>query len=301
MTPLIIFMYALFSSSFSVGKILLTYTSPIFLVGLRMVPAGIILVGYQLWRHKKFPKLGKNDLWLYIQLIVLGIYAAYIFRFLGLKYLASSKTALLFNASPFFTALYSYIFFQEKMTRKQWLGLIIGFLGLIPILLTTSLTEQKLGEFLYISWPEIAILIAVALHSYGWIVVRKLVKHNDHSPAMVNGVTFLFGGLLALITAPFLEEVKPIENPMAFIGWLSYVIIVSNIICYNLYGYLMKHYTATFISFAGFIVPIFAGLIGWGFLNEKITWHFYASCLIIFLGLYLFYQDELKHKALISK
>jgi drug/metabolite transporter (DMT)-like permease len=63
----------------------------------------------------------------------------------------------------------------------------------------------------------------------------------------------------------------------------------------------MKHYTATFISFAGFIVPIFAGLIGWGFLNEKITWHFYASCLIILFGLYLFYQDELKYKALASK
>lgn len=301
MTPLIIFMYALFSSSFSVGKQLLTYTSPILLVGIRMVPAGIILIMYQLFRHQKLPKLHKNELFLYLQIIILGIYAAYIFRFWGLKYLASSKTALLFNASPFFTALYSYIFFQEKMTYKQWFGLIIGFIGLIPILSTTSLTEQRFGEFLYISWPEIAILIAVALHSYGWIVVRQLVKHNDHSPAMVNGITMLFGGLLALITAPFVEEVKAIDNFSHFIGWLSYVIIVSNIICYNLYGYLMKHYTATFVSFAGFIVPIFAGFIGWGFLNETITWHFYISCFIVFVGLYLFYQDELKYKALVSK
>ncbi len=301
MTPLIIFMYALFSSSFSVGKILLTHVSPILLVGIRMIPAGLILIGYQLWRHQKLPKLHKDELFLYLQIIVLGIYAAYIFRFWGLKYLASSKTALLFNASPFFTALYSYIFFQERITSKQWLGLIIGFVGLIPILMTTSSTEQMLGEFLYISWPEIAILIAVALHSYGWIVVRKLVKHNDHSPAMVNGVTMLFGGILALITAPFLEELKPIVHPIPFLGWLSYVIIVSNIICYNLYGYLMKHYTATFVSFAGFIVPIFAGLIGWGFLHESISWHFYVSCLIIFVGLYLFYQDELKYKALAHK
>lgn len=301
MTPLIIFMYALFSSSFSVGKILLTYASPILLVGLRMIPAGVILIGYQLARHHKLPKFNKNELILYAQIIILGIYAAYIFRFWGLKYLASSKTALLFNASPFFTALYSYVFFHEKMTHKQWFGLIIGFLGLIPILMTTSITEQKIGEFLYISWPEIAILIAVSLHSYGWIVVRQLVKNKDHSPAIVNGITFLFGGLLALVTAPFLEDLKPIDNVAPFIGWLSYVIIVSNIICYNLYGYLMKHYTATFISFAGFIVPIFAGLYGWGFLHEKITWHFYLSCFIVFIGLYLFYQDELKYKALVSK
>lgn len=301
MTPLILFMYALFSSSFSAGKILLNYASPILLVGLRMVPAGIILIGYQVARHQKLPKFNKNELILYAQIIVLGIYAAYIFRFWGLKYLASSKTALLFNASPFFTALYSYIFFHEKMTRKQWLGLIIGFLGLIPILLSTSLTEQKIGEFLYISWPEIAILIAVALHSYGWIVVRQLVRNKEHSPAIVNGITFLCGGILALITAPFFENLKPIDDVAPFVGWLSYVIVVSNIICYNLYGYLMKHYTATFISFAGFVVPIFAALIGWGFLNEKITWHFYVSCFIIFIGLYLFYKDELKYKALATK
>ena len=294
MAPLIILMYALFSSSFSVGKVLLNYAPPILLVGLRMLPAGIILISYQYFRQHKFPSLGKQDFILYAQIVLLGIYGAYIFRFWGLKYLTSSKTALLFNASPFFTALYSYIFFNERMTQKQWFGLTIGFLGLIPILLTTSLNEQKFGELLYISWPEAAILIAVALQSYGWIAVRKLIKHNGHSPAFVNGITMALGGFLALITAPFLENVQPIEHISQFVGWLSYVIIVSNIICYNLYGYLMKHYTATFISFAGFIVPIFAALYGWGLLHEQITWHFFASCLIVFIGLYLFYQDELK-------
>ena len=295
MTPLIILMYALFSSSFSVGKVLLNYVSPIFLVGIRMMPAGVILIGYQFMRYKKMPFFGKKELLLYAQIIVLGIYGAYIFRFWGLKYLSSSKTALLFNASPFFTALYSYLFFHERMTRKQWLGLIIGFIGLIPILLTTSMSEQKIGEFFYISWSELAILVAVALQSYGWIIVRKLIKHCAHPPAIVNGITMLCGGILALITAFIFEGFHRIDDPEKFIGWLSYVIIVSNIICYNLYGYLMRYYTATFISFAGFIVPIFAALYGWGFLHERITWHFYLSCLIVFFGLYLFYQDELKN------
>lgn len=294
MAPLIILMYALFSSSFSVGKVLLKYVSPIFLVGIRMLPAGIILLSYQYFRNQRFPIMRKKEFYLYAQIIILGIYGAYIFRFWGLKYLASSKTALLFNATPFFTALYSYVFFHEKMSTKQWIGLIIGFVGLIPILITTSLTEQELGEFFYISWPEIAILIAVALQSYGWIIVRKLIKHKGHSPVFVNGLTMVGGGLLALISAPFFEGLHPIEDAGKFVGWLLYVIIVSNIICYNLYGYLMRYYTATFISFAGFIVPIFAALYGWGFLNEKITWHFYLSCLIVFFGLYLFYQDELK-------
>lgn len=294
MTPLLIVMYALFASTFATGKILLEYVTPIFLVGIRMVPAGLILVGYQIWQHQRLPKFSRQELWLFAQLVFLGMYAAYGFRFWGLKYLASSKTALLYNISPFVTSLYSYLWFKEKMTLKQWIGLVIGFLGMIPILISTSGSEQQLGEFLYISWPELSVLLAAALQSYGWVAVRRLVRDHEHSPTMVNGISMLFGGLLALLTAPFVETIKPIDDMPIFLGWLTYVIVVSNIICSSLYGYLLKHYSATFVSFAGFILPIFAALYGWGFMHETITWHFYASCTIVFIGLFLFHQDELK-------
>ncbi len=265
-----------------------------------MFLAGSILLTYQFLWKKECIYIKKKHLWLYAQIIFLGIYAAYVFRFMGLKYLTSTKTAFLFNSSPFFTAIYSYIFFNDRMTKKQWLGLIIGFLGLIPILLTSSPIEQEWGEIFFISWPELAILIGVALHSYSWIVVRKLVKEKAHTPLIVNGITMFGGGIVALITAPLIEGfapiVKPLEHIVPFLGWLSFVVIISNIICYNLYGHLLKKYSATFISFSGFLVPIFAALYGWGLLSEKITWQFYVSSLIVFIGLYLFYQDELKSK-----
>ena len=143
MAPLIILMYALFSTSFSAGKILMQYTSPIFLVGVRFFLAGAILLFYQFVWAKKRIHIKKSQLWLYAQIIIFGIYAAYVLRFFGLKYLTSSKTAFLFNSSPFFTALYSYAFFNDRMTKKQWLGLIIGFIGLIPILLVSILLSQS--------------------------------------------------------------------------------------------------------------------------------------------------------------
>lgn len=297
MAPLIILMYALFSSSFSVGKVLLTYAPPIFLVGIRMILAGSILLAYYLFWLKHPINIKQKHYGLYLQIILLGIYAAYIFRFFGLKYLTSSKTAFLFNSSPFFTALYSHMVFGDKITKRQWIGLFIGFLGLIPILISSSPIEQEWGEFFFISWPELSILCAVALHAYSWIVVRKLVRDKAHTPMMVNGITMLGGGLLALVTAPFVENFALIIQPLTqvtFWEWLFFIIIVSNVICSNLYGHLLKKYSTTFLSFCGFLVPIFAALYGWGLLGEKISWHFYASCIIVFIGLYLFYKDELK-------
>ena len=48
---LIIIMYALFAASFSMGKLLLNHTSPIFLTGIRMLIAGPILLAYQFFSH----------------------------------------------------------------------------------------------------------------------------------------------------------------------------------------------------------------------------------------------------------
>ncbi len=289
---LIILLYALFASSFSMGKILLRYTEPIFLTGARMSIAGIILLAYQyFWPTASF-RFKKKHWKLYAQITLFGIYFNYILRFWALDYLPSSKTSFFYNFAPLISALYSYMIFNERLTKRQWIGLSIGFIGMIPLLLGTSPGEQKVGEWFFISLPEIAVLCSVALHSYSWIIVRKLVREKSYSPMMVNGLCMTFGGLLALITSPFVEGIFPVTNVSSFFGWLMLVILISNIICHNLYAHLLKQYTATFLSFAGFLSPIFASLYGWAFLQEKITWNLYVSGAIVLIGLYFFYRDE---------
>lgn len=299
---LIFLLYALFATSFPISKMLLTYTPPIFLTAIRMIIAGSCLLAYQLLYKKRKLTIDPKNIWLYIQIILFGIYITYILRFWGLRDLSPSKTAFLFNMAPFFSALYSYFFLKEYMTRKQWLGLAIGFIGLIPILISSSKCNLSIGDFFCMSWPELAILAAVASHSYSWILMRSLVKDKSHSPATINGICMTIGGVMALITSLFAENIPHIDNMGTFITLLLAVIIISNIICHNLYGHLLRRYTATFLSLAGFLGPLLTTLYGWilatiapglSALHETITWHFYASVFIVFIGLYLFYQDEL--------
>lgn len=294
-------MYALFASSFSVGKVLLSYAQPIFITGTRMLVGGSILLAYQYWGAREGFRIVWKHRWLYLQMILFGIYITYILRFWALNYLPSSKTCFLYNLSPFLSSLYLYLLFGERMSKRQWVGLIIGFLGLIPILIATTPQEELFGEFLFVSWPELVILLSVATHSYSWIVMRKMVRYKSYSPIMINGLSMACGGLLALITSLIVEGTPPLITDVApFVGWLMFVVIVSNIICYNMYGSLLKRYSPTFLSFAGFLAPIFAGFYGWAFLNETITWHFYVSNIIVFIGLYIFYQEELKQQPFVE-
>ncbi len=258
-----------------------------------MFIAGILLLIYQyFYAHEHF-KFKRSHIPLYAQLIIIGTYASYILRFWALESLTASKSMFLYNCAPFMTSLYSYFFFSEKMTRKQWFGLFLGMVGLIPLLMSSSPAEQTFGEFLFISWPEVATILSVAAYSYSWIVMRTLIRDKSYSPMMVNGISMFAGGLLALITSFFVEGPFPVTNFWPFITLLAFIIIISNIICHNLYGHLLRKYSATFLSFAGFLGAPFAAIYGFFLKNEVITWHFYLSSVIVFVALYLFYKDEM--------
>jgi len=258
-----------------------------------MLVAGPILLFYHSVIKKGSIRFKWSHLSYFVQLTIFGMYFNYLIRFWALHDLPASKVSFLFNFSPFFSALYSYFIFKERMTRLQWVGLAIGFTGLIPLLFTTTLAEQELGQFLFLSWQEIGVLTSVALHSYCWILVRKLVKDKQYTPMMVNGISMTCGGLMALITSMYFDGPFPVTNVPEFLKWSAVIILISNIICHNLYAFLLRHYTATFLSFAGFLSPLFSALYGWGLLGERITWHFFLSAVLVFIGLYLFYRHEL--------
>lgn len=292
---LIFFLQALWASSIPISKVLLGLMTPIFLAGIRMFIGGALLLGYYYFYMREKFTLTKSHWRSYLQIIFFGIYVKYVLRYWGLSHLPASKMAFLTNATPFLVALFSYFLLKETLSRIQWLGLAIGFVGLTPVLMAKSSSIPLWGYFNFISLPELAILMECAAHGYALVLMRNMVKNLGYSSGMANGIRMFGGGVMALGTAYFVEGTAPLGccDPLPFIGWLTILIIVSNVICNNFYVYLMKYYTATFLSFTDFLSPIFVGIYGWFFLHETITWHYFASGSIVFAGLYLFYQHEL--------
>jgi drug/metabolite transporter (DMT)-like permease len=298
---LIFLLYALFGSSFVLGKMALTCTTPFFLTGIRMTAGGLILLTYLYTYSRKELRFNWSHISWFAQMTFFGIYITYALRFWALGYMPAAKTNFIYNLSPFISALFSFTVLHEKLSSKKLIGLAIGLLGIIPILISSSGSEQTLGEFAFLSWPEIAAMISVATHTYSWIIMRKLVKEYNYSPMTVNGICMTSAGILGFFTSLYIDGPMPIKEGTFtyFFSVLTLVIIISNIICCNLYGWLLKKYTATFLSFAGFLSPIFTALYGWLLIGETVTWHFYLSCAIVFSGLYLFYQEELQDTSII--
>ncbi|MDB6081465.1 MAG: hypothetical protein JWO53_737 [Chlamydiia bacterium] len=293
---LVFLLYALFASVFTVSKEALHHASPFFLVASRMLIAGIIMLLYQIIKEKQTFHL-KKSAWLKITLLALfNIYFTNVFEFWGLQYLTSFKTCFIYSLSPFVSAFLSYLLLQESLTTKKWVGLVVGFCGFIPILMNQTAHEEIGGHLWLFSWPELAVCAAAVSSVYGWILLRQLVQQEGTPPILANSLSMLIGGTIALFHSLYVEEWNPIpvSNFQIVIECTFFLVIISNMICYNLMGYLLKRFSATFMSFAGLTTPLFTALFGFFMHGELTTTSFWISFLFVCFGLVVFYQEELK-------
>ncbi len=293
---LVVVLYSLFASVFTISKIGLEYTEPFFFVGTRMLAAGVLLLIYQGITAPKSLRLGGKHLGRLFALGLFNIYLTNAMEFWGLKYLTSFKTCFIYSLSPFMAAILSYFLLDERISRRKWLGLAVGCAGFIPILLTHTSSEAAMTYVGIVSLPELAVMVAAAASSYGWILLRQLVKDEGFTPMVANGYSMLIGGIMALVHSYLVEPWHPIpvSEFAPFLKCTLLLIVVSNVLAYNLYGHLLKHFTATFLSFAGFMTPLITAFFGWLVLGETITVFFVASACIVFAGLLIFYQQELR-------
>jgi len=281
-----------YASTFTMGKLLLNYLPPIYLIGLRAFFGGLFLLAIQyVWDKKQFFIKWCNVSSL-LQYAFFNIYLSFVLEFIAFQYVSSIKVTLIYNLASFITPFYAFIFFGQRMTNRKWLGLSIGLAGVLPILLF-SVPKKSLQAFGMISWPEIFLILAVFSFCYGWVHIKKLML-QQYPPLMTNGVTMVWGGIMGLTTAYFFESWQPISHPVPTISLMVGLIIVGNLITSNLWVNLFKYYTISLVAFGSLMVPMFASVGGYFILGETISWDMLVSMIIVSIGLYIFYQEELR-------
>lgn len=286
--------FALLAGGITVNKYILEFLTPAWFVALRMSLAGIILLIYNI-RH-----LNRE---VYTRLLedwkLLGLVAACttlvpsLLKAFGLKHLFAAKSTLLASIDPFVTAIFAYWLWNEKLTWRKSTGIFFGCLGMIIIASARTSEEISWQVFWYISYPELAVLAAVTLSRYGWILAQDLLKKDRYTPTQINGIIMLLSGALAWMMAwvdgePFVEKTTlPLPVILLFIS----SIVAANVIGYAMYAHCLKKYSATLISLAGFLVPLLVALFAHIWLQEPLPMAFFLASGSIFIGLFMFYLD----------
>jgi drug/metabolite transporter (DMT)-like permease len=311
---LILVAFGLLASAITTNKIILYSLAPEFLVAIRMIIAAFILWLYSLVRTKHALNWGRirSSFSLLAMTALFTTFFPSNLKAYALAHMASSKMAFFGTLDPFVTALYSYAMHKERLTRQKWLGMLLGFVGMMVLIIKPSPLEEQFKAFWVLSYPELAAFWAIVLSRFGWINAQQLLKKDLFSPISLNIMLMALGGIVSLGATLIRQQTSVVslsiapltllhDFPLNLVGpgmqlilFLCYTIIVGNVFGYTLYATVLRRYSATFVALTGFSVPLFVHVFGWLFLNESLSFTFFISCLITFSGLLLFFYDERK-------
>jgi drug/metabolite transporter (DMT)-like permease len=258
-------------------------------VGVKLVLAGSLLIAYYIIAQRKTIQHASIQWYYYLQMIICGAIGAQYLKYWGLQFISASKAALLFNSSPFFVALFSWLRWRERLAPLQWCGLVLSFIGLIPIIMATTPAEEVAGMLGVFSLPEIAVIIAAACHAISFTAKRAVLHADGFVSARVNGIYLLTGGLWSLgswcwVGMPYEEGML-----MTALGYAAFTTIIGKVICSTMTLYLLRSYSATFLSFMEYWYPLCVALWSWLLWHEIPSYHYWLSACVVLCGQLLFY------------
>ncbi|HZG59868.1 MAG TPA: EamA family transporter [Anoxybacillus sp.] len=243
-------MCLIFGTTFLVIKIgLEAGWTPYFSAGFRFFIAGLLVVIYGV-ATKQFQIPTKKN---FIEFLITGLCMTGITfgtLYWAEQHIPSSFAALLSATGPFFVSLFHSRMEKVKITKAQFAGLALGFLG-IGLITGPSLSVQFNLFWLIACF---VIIIGESFYAFGTIYSKMVLKQGV-SPLMLNGYQMLFGGLLLIILSFAFEN--PSFSGISYSGWISllYLIVIGSVLGHGLYYWLIKKTNPAFPSTWLYVSP----------------------------------------------
>ncbi len=180
----------LFSFTGGFAKLLSQYMSSLEVVFFRNV-SGVLIIGYSIYKLPLNQQGGKPFL-----LFLRGLigFLALLMYFYDIAHISLAEALTFSKTAPIFTAIFAYIFINEKLSLRGWGGVFIGFIG---ILFITKFTGTNLSKT---DWLGILSGVGAGL---AYTSIREL-KHYYDTRAIV--LSFMLVGTIGPIILMILGE-----------------------------------------------------------------------------------------------
>lgn len=273
-------------------------TTPLFLAGVRLVPAGGLVLLVAAWFRLPQPKTWQAWGWISIFALLDGLmFQGFLAE--GLERTSAGLGSMMIDSQPIAIAILSSWLFAERIGFWGWLGLAIGVLGISLIGLPSEWILSGLHhEAVSVNWLEIDwfsngqwwMLLAALSMALGTITIRYV--QNYANPIVATGWHMILGGVPLLVSS-LLWEIEPWQRVSGW-GWLEvgYATIFGSAIAYGIFFYLATQGDLTSFASLTFLTPVFALLFSSLFLGEVLNWVQWPGVILTIFSIVLINQRE---------
>ncbi len=278
MNKLLPFIFVLlWSSAFVTTKPIVDNSDPFAALAFRFLIVAIGFLIFSIYQNLSL-KLNKKD---FIQsfssgVLFHGVYLGGVF-FSVSRDIPTGITALIVTMQPILTNALAGPFLKEYVGWKQWLGVILGFIG----------SAMVLGVDIGVTLPTIGIIASfIALLSITSATLFQK-KYSGNIPLPVSNMYQAAGGcffhliIILFFVDPF------IEFNSTFLIAMSHQIFLVSFGAFTILMFLIKNNSASKTVTVFFLIPATTAFMAWIFLNEQLTTIDLLGFLVASLGVFI--------------
>ncbi len=270
---------ALWGTGFVGAKYGLPWAGPFDFLAIRFViVAGLIGLVAILWRAP-WPR----DPWTWLHIatagvLLHGVYLGGVFAGIDAG-VPAGVTALIVGTQPVLTAFAVGPLLGERLSRRQWLGFVLGFLGLLLVL----------GERIRLPDSEgmaalVCPLIALLAITVGTLYQKRFCPDLD----LRSGTTIQYvAAAIVLVPVALLFDDQPLQWTTEFIFALTWLSVVLSLGAISLLFFLLRRGQASRVTSLFYLVPPTAAGYAWLLFGETLGPMALVGMAVIMVGLAL--------------
>ena len=271
----------LWSSAFITTKPIIDNSDPFSALAFRFALVALGFFLFSIYSKKKIIIDRKNFFESFFSGVLFhGVYLGGVFFSIS-KGMPTGIAALIVTLQPILTNALSGPILNEKVSLKQWIGVLLGFSGAVMVLgfdIGTKIPTIGL----------VATVVALIAITTSTIWQKKL---SNNLPLSVSNMNQALGGFIFHIIIIILFAEPYINFSTTFIIAMSHQIFLVSFGAFTILMFLIKKNSASKTVSIFFLVPPTSAFMAWLFLNENLSNLDLLGFLIATIGVYIATRD----------
>ncbi len=263
----------LWGTGFLFGKIAFREMSVSENVTFRFGIAAIVLIPL-LFRHRI--TFTRKDFTLLILAALVGVPVQFLIQFKGLQLTTVSHASLIVGTLPVLIALTSAIFLHERLSRVEWIILLLSPLGVVAIAVSGGSNNSNAGPTLI---GDMLVLVSMFAAVFMIMITKRLTA--KYNPTQITAWMLILGTIL-LAAGTFLTQ--PMRFHFSAEAWSAVAAqgILATVGAYVLWNWGLARVEASRAGVFLNLEPLFGTFLGVVVLHETLrAWGLVGAAMII--------------------
>lgn len=254
----------LWSTGFLGAKFGLPYAEPLTFLSIRYALV-IVLMAVVAWLMKApWPRERRQIVHIGVSgLLIHACYLGGVFIAIGLG-LPAGVTALVVGLQPLLTALGAGWLLGDVITRRQWLGLCLGFIGVVLVVAAKQGGAQGVpgSELAWMMLPAVVALFAI---TFGTLYQKRYCAGFD---LRTGSVIQFIPCLIVTLAAAACFETMQVEWSGEFIFAVGWLVLVLSVGAISLLNVLIRNGSAVHVASLFYLTPPTTTVFAWLLFDE---------------------------------